>query len=662
MTQQAKSRVDLNLTGPHSGFEVPGSHQFGSLAVWLSAVRLGTSAARSFVSVGIGFTARRTRVGVEGSVDGSVWVRREKMGKRSIPQSRLRLAWLDSALIVAKLLGADGNRRGGASIKTLTLRDDVRLKRPTHALVCETLKHVPITRLALERAGVALAPDFNARSDGVGGRGAEAPHGAAADGDGFYARLRAPEADGDAVPRSLAFVLAYELLFGAGIEEEESRSPAGGNGNGGAKGGKGRRGQPAEELAMLRAAKAIRRATRSILSESGERDAEGYLLAQPGGRALAAVPTHSRHVRVNTLKLSVDEATRRLARHRPRVDPHVPDVLVFRPGTDLHDHPMVRSGEIVLQGKASCLPAAALEPKRGWVCVDCCAAPGNKTTHLAALVGEGGRIFAFDADGKRLKRLARNVATAGAGDVVSVRRADFLEVDPRGPEYAGVRAVLLDPSCSGSGTAGTRGDYLIAAARGETVDGTVGTGGAEGGADGARKFDPPAPHGHHPRLDKRVDALAQFQLRALLHAFEFPAAERLSYSTCSVHEAENEAVVRAALPRAAELGWRLCRAMPGWPRRGLEGAVEGAECLIRADQFEDDMEGFFVAVFVRDERSIGKEARAARDAAEKSRKNAAEERDKEREAKRARERGEEGVRAVLKKSKKKGGRPSALFR
>ena len=589
-------------------------------------------------------------------------MRREKMGKRSIPQSRLRLAWLDSALIVAKLLGADGNRRGGASIKTLTLRDDVRLKRPTHALVCETLKHVPITRLALERAGVALAPDFNPRSDGVGARGAEAPHGAAAADDGFYARLRAPEADGDAVPRSLAFVLAYELLFGAGIEEEESRSPAGGKRGG--VGGKGRgRGQPAEELAMLRAAKAIRRSTRSILSESGARDAEGYLLAQPGGRALAAVPTHSRHVRVNTLKLSVDDATRRLARHRPRRDAHVSNLLVFDPGTDLHDHPMVRSGEIVLQGKASCLPAAALGPKRGWDVVDCCAAPGNKTTHLAALVGDGGRVRAFDADGKRLKRLARNVSTAGAGSIVDAKRADFLEVDPLDPEYAGVRAVLLDPSCSGSGTAGTRGDYLIAAARGETVEGTVeggAEGDAEGGADGVRKDDPT--RGHHLRPDKRVDALAQFQLRALLHAFEFPAAERLSYSTCSVHEAENEAVVRAALPRAAELGWRLCAAMPEWPRRGLEGAVEGAECLIRADQFEDDMEGFFVAVFVRDERSIGKEARAARDAAERSRSDAAEERDKEREAKRARERGEEGVRAVLKKSKKKGGRPSALFR
>ena len=42
-------------------------------------------------------------------------------------------------------------------------------------------------------------------------------------------------------------------------------------------------------------------------------------------------------------------------------------------------------------------------------------------------------------------------------------------MDPAAPEYAAVRAVLLDPSCSGSGTAGTRGDYLLAAARGEAV-------------------------------------------------------------------------------------------------------------------------------------------------------------------------------------------------
>ena len=159
-----------------------------------------------------------------------------------------------------------------------------------------------------------------------------------------------------------------------------------------------------------------------------------------------------------------------------------------------------------------------------------------------------------------------------------------------------------------------------------------------------------------------MDALAEFQLKCLLHALTFPAAERLSYSTCSVHEVENEGVVKRALPRATELGWKLHGAMPGWPRRGVEGAVAGAECLIRADQFEDDMEGFFVAVFVRDEKKIGKDARAARDAAERSRRAAEEEAAREKEAKRLRARGEDGVRAVLKKSKKKGGKPSALFR
>ena len=573
------------------------------------------------------------------------------MGKRSIPQSRLRLAWLDSALIVAKLLGADGSQRGGASIKTLTLRDDVRLKRPTHALVCETLKHVPITRLALERAGVAIAPDFERRNGGDDADGADGQDAAAA--DGFYARLGASmEVSEPRVPRSLALVLAYELLFGAGIEEEHQHA--------GSNTGKKRSGQstqqPWEERAMLRADKALRTALRCVLKENGAKDAEGYLLSQPGGSALAAVPAHSRHVRVNTLKLSTDEAARRLASYVPRRDPHVSDLLVFKPGTDLHDHPMVRDGEIVLQGKASCLPAAALEPRVGWEVMDCCAAPGNKTTHLAALVGKSGKVRAFDADRVRLKRLRANAECTGSSAIVTAKCADFLKLDPHDPTYAGVRAVLLDPSCSGSGTAGTRGDYLIAAARGEVVGDMGAELGADGGADTA------GTNRHHLRPDARVDALAEFQLKCLLHALTFPAAERLSYSTCSVHEVENEGVVRRALPRATELGWKLHGAMPGWPRRGVEGAVAGAECLIRADQFEDDMEGFFVAVFVRDEKKIGIDARAARDAAERSRRAAEEEAAREKEAKRLRARGEDGVRAVLKKSKKKGGKPSALFR
>ena len=272
----------------------------------------------------------------------------------------------------------------------------------------------------------------------------------------------------------------------------------------------------------------------------------------------------------------------------------------------------------------------------------------NKTTHLAALVGVEGKVRAFDADVRRLKRLKANCALAGAGDIVTARCQDFLTLDPEAPEYAAVRGVLLDPSCSGSGTAGTRGDYLIAAARGETEPDANAV--DDDGGDVSR----------HPPPGARVAALADFQTRALRHALKFPGAERISYSTCSVHAEENERVVRAVLPEATRVGYALVEAIPTWRRRGTEGEVEGAERLLRADQFEDDMEGFFVAVFARPTPPGAERAAKAAKKAEEAAKKAAEE---AKAAKRAREDGSAGVRAARPLKKKKGKRAGGpLFR
>lgn len=109
----------------------------------------------------------------------------------------------------------------------------------------------------------------------------------------------------------------------------------------------------------------------------------------PDAGEAAAVAPHPRCVRVNTLKLSVQEAVTQLkegGRTSVSRDPLIPELLVLPPGTDLHDHPLVGDGGLVLQSKASCMSAAALAPKPGWTVVDCCAAPGNKTTHAAALM------------------------------------------------------------------------------------------------------------------------------------------------------------------------------------------------------------------------------------------------------------------------------------
>ena len=561
-------------------------------------------------------------------------------GRRTLPRGLCRVVWKQAAGIVARLLRADGARRGGASIKTLTLAPGIAAKKATHAIVCETLKHIPLLKLVLEDAGVPLTDDVFA--DGRK-RAAAAADDDEAETEDDHADDASEDADADADPddataaasrvlhRSTAYVLGYEVLFGAGVDPE----PDG-------------RALPPDESAVVAASPALRKALRRRLKSAGASTADAFLLAQPGGRALAEVPFHSRHARVNALMISTEAATRALSRLRPAIDPHVPNLLVFPPGTDLHDHPMVRDGRLILQGKASCLPAAALAPEPGWEVLDCCAAPGNKTTHLAALVGVEGKVRAFDADVRRLKRLKANCALAGAGDIVTARCQDFLTLDPEAPEYAAVRGVLLDPSCSGSGTAGTRGDYLIAAARGETEPDANAV--DDDGGDVSR----------HPPPGARVAALADFQTRALRHALKFPGAERISYSTCSVHAEENERVVRAVLPEATRVGYALVEAIPTWRRRGTEGEVEGAERLLRADQFEDDMEGFFVAVFARPTPPGAERAAKAAKKAEEAAKKAAEE---AKAAKRAREDGSAGVRAARPLKKKKGKRAGGpLFR
>jgi putative methyltransferase len=66
-------------------------------------------------------------------------------------------------------------------------------------------------------------------------------------------------------------------------------------------------------------------------------------------------------------------------------------------------------------------------------------------------------------DPQRLARLRANIAAMGAS-CVAPQLADFLTIDPEAPAYRNVQAVLLDPSCSGSGTAYTRMDYLLPSA------------------------------------------------------------------------------------------------------------------------------------------------------------------------------------------------------
>ncbi|KAH7445472.1 hypothetical protein KP509_01G010700 [Ceratopteris richardii] len=285
-----------------------------------------------------------------------------------------------------------------------------------------------------------------------------------------------------------------------------------------------------------------------------------------------------RYVRVNTLKISVDKALGLLKDTiEVALDDIVPGLFAIPAHTELHAHPLVSDGSLILQGKSSCIPALALAPETDWVVLDACAAPGNKTIQLAALMNGKGLILACELNEKRIKRLQDTVKLAGASNV-KVMHQDFLTLDVNKSPLSQVKAILLDPSCSGSGTVHRRLDHLLPSFASQET----------GGVD-------------KPRLEK----LAKFQKKALQFALSFPAVERVVYSTCSVHQQENEDVVSSVLEFAKSNGFQLGYPLPQWQQRGLP-IFDGAEKLLRVEPSQD-MDGFFVALF---ERRLGSAVKA----------------------------------------------------
>ncbi|KAK0571180.1 hypothetical protein LWI29_012157 [Acer saccharum] len=393
-------------------------------------------------------------------------VNKSKNQRLSSAERSAYFARREAAKVLRSVLQGDARRRALGSIKTLVYNPSVRNKKATFALVCQTLKHLPIIKDVLEAANI-----LNSK---------------------WKRQLE------------LVYIIIYDILFGKEISL-------------------------AARLLVRRKAKRI----------------EDLV-------ALYQTPDVSkpRYVRVNTLKMDVDSAVLELGKQfTVQKDDMVPDLLILPPGCDLHAHSLVTNGSVFLQGKASSMVAAALAPEPGWKVLDACSAPGNKTVHLAALMKGKGKIIACELNKERVKRLEETIRLSGAANIE-------------------VRAILLDPSCSGSGTAANRLDHLLPSHT--------------------------AGHGADFNGSERLSKLAAFQKKALEHALSFPAVERVVYSTCSIDQIENEDVVQSLLPLAISYGFQLATPFPKWLRRGLP-VFDGSEHLLRTDVVEDK-EGFFIAL------------------------------------------------------------------
>ena len=259
-------------------------------------------------------------------------------------------------------------------------------------------------------------------------------------------------------------------------------------------------------------------------------------------------------LRANRLRLGRDALAEALAAHHVQTSParFAPDGLVVERGNPLLT-PLAAEGLFMVQEEGSQLVAAAAGAVPGERILDACAAPGGKTTAMAAALDDRGVLVAADVRARRIHLLAETVRTSGA-TCVRIVQADASRGLPFGAAFD---CVLIDAPCSGLGT--LRRDPDI----------------------------------KWRRTEDELPAMAALQGRILAEAARvvLPGG-RIVYATCSSEPDENEAVVA-----------RFLRDHPAFTPRPVE--VPGPPALVsdaghlRTLPFRDGLEAFFAASLVK---------------------------------------------------------------
>lgn len=182
------------------------------------------------------------------------------------------------------------------------------------------------------------------------------------------------------------------------------------------------------------------------------------------------------------------------------------------------------------QDESAMAVSQLLSPQPGETVLDLCAAPGTKTTHLAELMQNSGRIVATDVKSDRLRRVSENARRLGLTIIELQPISPDLHDVPAGP----FDAVLVDAPCSNTGVLGKR------------------------------------PEARWRIQPSDIVKLAALQLRLLRSAADrLKPGGRLVYSTCSLEPEENEGVVAALLDGRFDLQLgEQHTAFPGEPSDG----------------------------------------------------------------------------------------------
>lgn len=164
-----------------------------------------------------------------------------------------------------------------------------------------------------------------------------------------------------------------------------------------------------------------------------------------------AAATRPVTLRANTLKATAEDIAAALdaAGIAHQTVAWYPDAFILPDAqvSDLWDLDIYRDGKIYLQSLSSMMPPLVLGARAGEDILDMCAAPGGKTTQIAALTQGQAHLTACEMSIPRAEKLEANLGRQGAKNV-PVMRIDARELD----EFFRFDRILLDAPCTGTGT------------------------------------------------------------------------------------------------------------------------------------------------------------------------------------------------------------------
>lgn len=150
-------------------------------------------------------------------------------------------------------------------------------------------------------------------------------------------------------------------------------------------------------------------------------------------------------VRVNTLKTTRDEMLKKLSDAKTA---EYSDRAIYCGGFDIAGSEEYKNGLITVQDEAAILAATVLSPESGETVMDMCAAPGGKSTCMAELMKNKGKILSFDIHEHKISLIEENAKRLGI-DIISAQVADACVYNEKYKETAD--KILADVPCSGLG-------------------------------------------------------------------------------------------------------------------------------------------------------------------------------------------------------------------